>query len=74
MKKSKDNEFKEDSKSTDALLFVIGDQIYSYNGITHPCFTPLTVKKTSQILISVLEAPKITQKLVLHQKYTLVPP
>ena len=46
MKKRKDNEVKEDQKPTDYILFVIGAQIFSYNGIIHPRCMPLTVEKT----------------------------
>ena len=39
------NEVKEDSKPTDAPLFLIGAQIYSYNGITRPRHMLLAVEK-----------------------------
>ena len=43
MKKREVNEVKEDRKPTDAHLFVIDIQIYSYNGITHPFWMSLTI-------------------------------
>ena len=39
---------KEDRKPTNAPLFVIGAQIYSNNGITHPCSMPLTIDNNLQ--------------------------
>ena len=71
--KSKDKELKEDRKPTDAPLFVIGAKIYSYNGIIRPHYMPLTVATTSHRLIPILEAPRITQKLVSHNTLTLSP-
>ena len=37
------NEVKEDSKPSDAPLFFIGTQIYSYNGIPQPRLITLTI-------------------------------
>ena len=51
MKKRKGNEFKEDRKPTDAPLFFIGYQIYSYDGITHPCYMPLIVDNNRSSII-----------------------
>ena len=57
-KKSKENESKEDREPTDATLFVIGAQIYGYNGITLPSHMPLTIDKN---LLSINICFRITQ-------------
>ena len=44
----KKNEVKEDRKPTDDPLFVIGAQIYSYNGINLYSCMPLTVNNKLQ--------------------------
>ena len=44
MKKSRVKELKEDRKPNDAPLFVIGSQIYSYNGIARPRCMPLNIE------------------------------
>ena len=72
--KRKYNEVKGDRKTNYDSLFVIGAQIYSYNGITLPHCMTLTVDNKSHILIFILEAPRITQKSVSHNKLTLTPP
>ena len=73
-KKRKDNEVKEYRKPTHAPLFVIGAQIYSYNGITLPRNMPLTIDNNTPSINIRFEAPKITQKLVSHHALSLAPP
>ena len=50
MKKRKNNEVKEYRKPTDAPLFIIYAQIYSYNGINLPCCIPLTDYNNLQLI------------------------
>ena len=74
MKKSKDNEVKNFRKPTDDPLFIIGIQIYSYNGITRLVKFPSPLTTTYPRLTSILEALRMTQKLVSKHSFSLALP